>query len=410
MLTLWALKSAAIYGFFRYVRQFDNITFVDSVKFPLNRKALVHKFGEYHLEMARAALERQDYRSALTLLRSGLARSPDNRDGRLALASLYRMMKDEDNTVSLLKRGLDFHADDPLYLKVCLQTLLTYRRDAEIMDYADARLANVSENPSVPERMVAYVAAQVFEEHGNFARTIAYLNDYKLTDTEEGCMLLSKAYWTCEKRDQAIQLLKRFLIRHPGVPSVGVHKMLCTYLHQTGRDSDAMISSLSVVNDDPKSYNARKDLIEAYHNLGQNDKANWESRRYLMDFPDKAEALLLLGDYATSIPDADLANEIYYTAAEQGFNMGIFGLLMIESNLSAGNFAKSADYCQQLIDEAPIWLSHYEPQINFLRAASARGLRQDSMASLYLTRVLESKLAADDLLAMGRRMQIGRAS
>jgi|GEM_PF-6579764 len=401
-LTLWTAKSIAIYSIYRVGRQFNQITVTDALLFPLNRKEVAHKLGVYQIGLAMEALSKQDYRMGQMYLSFGLARAPDNMEGRIALAGLHRLMKDEDNTIAILKRGLDFHGDNPTYLKTCLQTMMLYRDDAFIMDYASTRLANVTDKPSDAERMIAYVAAQVSESRGRFADTIDYLNRFTLSGTEEGCMLLAKAYWDCEDKETAIATLNNFLSRHPRAPAVGIRSRLNTYMHTMGRNQEALILSLAVVSDNPKSFEARHNLIEAYHNMGNQAKAAAEAARYIMDFSDNAKALLALANYAISTSDIKLSKNIYDMAAEHGYNMGAFGLMMIETHLSAGKYQQAADFCQQIVDENPKWLSYYEGQINFLRGAAASALGQDSIADLYFSRVLDSPLQGNELLPMAK--------
>ncbi len=403
--TLWIAKSATIYAFFRVVREFDNISVVDSLSFPFNRGELAHKFGQYHIEKGLEAYKAKDFRMALMYLGSGLARARDHRDGRMALASIYRMMKDEQNASEILKRGLDFHGDDPVYLQASLQALMFYRRDKDVLDYADKALPALPDKPDNAMRMTAYVAAQVLVAHGRFADALDIIDKFQIARTAEGTILRGKILWTCNRREEAVKLMRSFALAHPGPASAEVHRVLCDYLHQLGRDSDALISSLSTVNEYPKSFMARKDLIKAYIWNRQTERARREVRNYLLSFGAEAVSLQGLADLAVEQADRELAIEVYGTAAENGHHMGAFGLMMIEAHLMARDYAAVEKFCAQIAGENPPWLANFDPQLNYLRLAAARGQGRFDIAALHLGRLQESRLNGAELLNMAKSLR-----
>ncbi|MBN1404847.1 MAG: hypothetical protein JW942_10330 [Opitutales bacterium] len=401
---LWFAKTVAIYSLYKFVKNYDQIGVVDSFAFPLNRASLTHKFGEYNIKEGLEEYKNGDYRMALMYLSAGLARAPENRDARIALSGMYRMMKSEATATNMIIRGLDFHADDALYLQYALQALLSYRMDEEILDFAKKKLTASPDKPSTEQRIVAYVAAQVLSSRGNFDEALAYMDSYKINETAEGTILKGRILWTCGKKDEAVKLMHEFSLRHPGLPSAEVHKALCGYLHKLGLHNDALISSLSVVNNYPDNFMARRDLIEAFDKTGNHDKARSAAKGYMRSFGKDSKAMLRLMDYSIEAKDTELANEVYYKAAEQGHNMGAFGLMMIETYVSNGEYAKAEAFCQQLLDENPKWLPMFETQISYLRAVCARGLGQDAMVELHMARVLESPLKGQELYSMARKM------
>jgi tetratricopeptide (TPR) repeat protein len=310
-----------------------------------------------------------------------------------------------DDSIQLLENGLAYHEQDPEYIKLYLQTMLMLRRDDEIRAYATARLGSTRKaNPTLADRMAAFVSAQVFEAHGQFTRTLEILNNYEIANTGEGSILIAKILWKCGRRAESVQLLMNFINNNPALKADGVLHQLCEYLHELGRDNEAIIYSLMLCNRNPDLSQARIELINCYERTGNKDKATRETDSYIRQFSTNPEALLFLADHAIATGDRVTANKVYIAAGERGYDMGIFGMLMIEAHLTGKDYAGASASCQYVIDEKPRWIDRYIAQFNFLRAASARGLRQEATAELHFARVLDSKLTGNELFSMGRRL------
>ena len=402
----WTTKSVFIYSFFKYKRDFDAITVVDSVVFPLNRTSLNRRLGAFQVKQGIAAFNEQRYRDSILLLKVGLSRCPDNQDGIIALSEIFRATGQRDFDVDTLRSGLAYYSDDPGYIKLYLQTLLKYRRDSDICAYADKRFARAGTTPTITERIIGYVAAQVAEANGQFAKAIDYLEKNAVTDTAEGCMLLARCHWRSGDREGAVTLLRRFLAKNPQLPTNGTYSMLCTYLHELGRDDEALTYALTLANMTPKSFLARRLLIQTYRKADKKDRARIEEARFVSDFATSNEALASMGDVALNAGDVELATRVYETAAEQGFNMSVYGLIMIDTLISSGDYQNAFQYCDLIQSENPEWMRYFEGQFNFLRVCAARRMGQDAVADLYLSRVLDSKqLRAEDLFSMAERMR-----
>jgi tetratricopeptide (TPR) repeat protein len=103
--------------------------------------------------------------------------------------------------------------------------------------------------------------------------------------------------------------------------------------------------------------------------------------------------------------DRELAIEVYGTAAENGHHMGAFGLMMIEAHLMARDYAAVDKFCAQIAGENPPWLANFDPQLNYLRLAAARGQGRFDIAALHLGRLQESRLSGAELLNMAKSLR-----
>jgi tetratricopeptide (TPR) repeat protein len=398
---LWILKSLLVFCLYRYVRDYDQMGLLDGFAFPANRSELVHRQGLSHIADARKAMEEGDFRNAFFLLRVGLARAPEDRDARLSLAGVYRMLKDQENCIQTLRNGLEYHSSDVEYVKVYVQTLLSMRMDDEICEYARARMQATTGEPDLPTLVAAFSAAQVSKLNGDYKGALSFLDNYKLSETVDGCMLLASCHWAGENREKAVSILSNFQLRHPVLPVEALHAMLCSYQRQMGRNTEAMKSALVMVSNLPKSPSARLELLRCYNALAMQDRCKTEATRYLRDFSSDGGAVHSLAVYAVEVADPWTATQAYLTAAERGYNMGAFGVEIIKAHLAAGQYDVASGLCRSLTDEKPKWLDRYEAQFSFMRAAAARGLGQDDVADVNFSLLLQSDIGVDELSAMG---------
>lgn len=402
----WTLKSAAIFGFFKYSRGYNDITIIDSVIFPLNRRGIAKKFGEKQLAEANTAIASGNYSKALFLLRTGLGRSPANRDARINLAGIMRDMGEDEIALELYRGGLEYHSSDPFYMKAYLQTLLDYRMDAELRNYANERLASATGKLSDTDRVIAYALAKEEEANGRFAESVALIRKYYLAGTIDGCVLLAKNHWRSGDPDGAIFILNRYILEHPRIQPEGVYQSLYRYYLELGRNSEAAFCALNHVNNAPKSFFARRELIESYTRDGNTAKADTEIRNYLRNFSRNNDALMVICDFAIQSGNEPLAEDAYALAAENAPNMAAMDILLSDICVSSGNYEQTIRNCDIVEGDAVLWLKKLQDQFDYLRMTAAHLQNQESMAEIHFEALLNSNsLTPDNMLNMSRRIR-----
>ena len=116
----WVAKSWGLYYFFKEMRDFEAVSFTDMLLFPINRSSVRVEQGNYQIEEGKAAIEREDYRRAFSLLREGVARSPGNLEGRMLLAQLYAGWR-PDLATELMVDGLAGGGQDVNFVRQTLR-------------------------------------------------------------------------------------------------------------------------------------------------------------------------------------------------------------------------------------------------------------------------------------------------
>jgi tetratricopeptide (TPR) repeat protein len=404
-LFLWFSESISIFCFYRYFRDFKEMSVLDAITFPFSQKSINREFGNLQIAQAKDAIKQGKYQNAYLLMKTGLGRAPENLEGRLALADFLRAIHQDDQAITILEGGLVYHQGSPLFMKAYLQTLVSCNHDSVVIDYAKQRLEACGDHPTDSDRMIAYVAAQVGELNGQFGLALDSLAKYKLDGTVEGCMLKAKCFWDAENHQGAISVLRSFMLMHPQVSSVDMGSLLCSYLNEDKNYSESMLTALGLCNSNPKSDDAHRQLIICCDKMGQKDRAAKEKKNYIDKFDDNPDALLKIADYAIGNGDLDLANEVYSRAGEKGYQFGIFGMLMIEAHLSSGDYENAEKYCDQILGENPSWIKRYENQFYFLKAAASRKMGKNQVANLYFDKIHNSTaIMKHELLAMAKRL------
>jgi len=342
--------------------------------------------------------------SARLYLDNGLARKPDDLDGRLMRADFDRLMGRPELAVRRLREGLEWHGEDPEYLKQYIRILITERQDKELNDFAASRLTQLGQHePGIPEKVIAYGAAQTLTLHGQFDTALRYLRDAGLESTPDGVALKGNILWLRGERGEAVSLLQGYVNQHPGAPAEPVFELLSRYLRETKRPADAMSFAILRTSHNPTSYAARLELIRCYKALDRKQRAVEEVEAYLRDFDGNESALMQLANLGADTGDLVMSRMAYERAAERGYNMGAFGMLYIEAHLVAREYAKAAQFCDQLQDEGPDWITRFAGQFNFLRTVAATALGQTEMAQLYRGRMMSERLQPGELISMARR-------
>ena len=146
----WLGKSVAFYYFFKEFREFEDVRFTEMLAFPINRATVRVNQGNYQIEQGQLALEREDYRRALGLLRDGVARSPSNIMGRQLLAQIYAGWRPE-LAVDIMVEGAEFGFTDKNYTQLLCMLLLNRKEDLTLLELSEALL---SQNPPPETRQI----------------------------------------------------------------------------------------------------------------------------------------------------------------------------------------------------------------------------------------------------------------
>lgn len=386
----WISVAAALFGYFKYKKEFDEVTFTGMIALPFRMQEHRQEMGDYHIKTGLAEIKEGNYRDALRLLRLGVVRSPANLEGRRVLAEFYEVaLKRADIAAELMLKGLDLGGiDDIDYLKQTLRVLLRHQMDEKIQQLADKYLPN---EPDLTDnnRTLAFGAANANYLRGNFDQADDYLISYNLIQSIEGLMLSSQISWDRGNQIAAITKMEHSLSRFPN--SEPLLMQLSRYHREMGDIDKARRYAILRNVKDPLSPAPRLELLYIYNKANDVERELRETQRMLKQFRDDESALQSLANFAADTGKIDLARRTYEEALENEFAIDIFALLLIESHLVSKDYEGALSFSEELLKENPNWLKNRWAIFNSLRAVASYGTNRPDLGEIYLQHFIDEK-------------------
>lgn len=399
----WISVAAALFGYFKYKKEFDEVTFTGMIALPFRMQEHRQEMGDYHIKTGLAEIKEGNYRDALRLLRLGVVRSPSNLEGRRVLAEFYEVaLKRADIAAELMLKGLDLGGiDDIDYLKQTLRVLLRHQMDEKIQQLADKYLPN---EPDLTDnnRTLAFGAANANYLRGNFDQADDYLISYNLIQSIEGLMLSAQISWDRGNQIAAITKMEHSLSRFPN--SEPLLMQLSRYHREMGDIDKARRYAILRNVKDPLSPAPRLELLYIYNKANDVERELRETQRMLKQFRDDESALQSLANFAADTGKIDLARRTYEEALENEFAIGPFALLLIESHLVSKDYEGALSFSEELLKENPNWLKNRWAIFNSLRAVASYGTNRPDLGEIYLQHFIdEENNPPQTYLAVSRR-------
>jgi len=393
----WGAKTVALLYFYKEIRDFEEITWQDTFAWPSNRTAVRAAQGDYQVREGLARLEAGEFRSAYTLLQEGVARSPENVEGRMTLARINLSFR-PDFARTILQQGLENARDNLDYIRLYAQTLFLLRDDASVVAAVEDLL------PAEPERnerntVLALAGMRASLNVGNFQLFRTLYEDYALSQNIEGIILMAEAKRRLGDLDGAIALLESFVQRFgDNQQSDPVLQRLADLLLQAEAETRAVEIGLQRVLNSPLQWQPRLSLLRIYEATGREDRIAVETEAIIRQFRTEEQAMASLAQIATDMADVQLSRRLYEVALENGYSLAVFGLLFIESHLTSESFAEAIELCNELSAERPEWLVQYEGVFNSMRAIAYYGINDRELGALYLADFLAAESTTVPLL------------
>ncbi|MGJ8650432.1 MAG: tetratricopeptide repeat protein [Opitutaceae bacterium] len=399
----WLLTAGTLYFYFKYKKEFDEVSFTKIIALPFRMDAHRQEMGDYHIKKGLEEVKQSNFRDALRLLRLGVTRSPGNLEGRRVLAEFYEFaLKRPDIAADLMKKGLDRGGIEDLdYLKQTLRVLLRHQMDTDVQQIADKYLP---EEPDLTDgnRTIAFGAANANYLRGNYDRADDYLLNYKLIDSLEGILLSAQISWDRGNQVSAISKMEQSLRKFPN--SEALLMQLSRYHREMGDIDEARRYAILRNVTDPLSAAPRLELLYIYNKSGDLEREQRETLRMLQQFRDDESALQKLANFAADTGNIDLARRTYEEALENEFSIEAFALLLIEAHLVHKDYTGALSFSEELLKERPEWLSARWAIFNSLRAVASYGSNRPDLGEIYLQDFIdEATNQPQTFLAVSRR-------
>jgi len=399
----WITIAGALFGYFKYQKDFDEVTFTGMISLPFRIEEHRKEMGDYHIKLGLEEVKEGNYREALRLLRLGVVRSPSNLEGRKVLAEFYELaIKRPDVAADLMVKGLARGGIEDLdYLKQTLRVLLRNQMDEQIQALSNKYL------PAEPDltdinRTLAFGAANANFQRGNYDQAEDHLIAYNLIESLEGLLLSSQISWDRGNQIAAITKLEYSLRRFPN--SEPLLMQLSRFHREIGEIDQARRYAILRNVKDPLSAAPRLELLYIHNKSKDFDREKRETQRMLKQFHDDENALQSLANFAADTGNIDLARRTYEEALENEFAVDAFALLLVESHLVSKDYHGAISFSEELLKERPDWLTKRWAIFNSLRAVASYGINRPDLGEIYLQHFLdEANSPPQTYLAVARR-------
>lgn len=399
----WVAGAGALYGYFKYQKDFDEVSFKGMLQLPFRMDEHRKEMGDYHIRKGLAEIKEGNYRDALRLLRLGVTRSPANLEGRRVLAEFYELaIKRPEIAAELMLKGLEQGGiEDIDYLKQTLRVLLRHQMDEKIQMIADQYLPKEPDLTNL-NRTLAFGAANANYLRGNYDQADDYIIAYNLIESLEGLLLSSQISWDRGDQVSAITKMEHSLRRFPN--SEPLLMQLSRYHREMGEIDKARRYAILRNVKDPLSSAPRLELLYIYNKSEDLEREKRETQRMLKQFRDDESALQALANFAADTGNIDLARRTYEEALEHEFAVDAFALLLIESHLVSKDYEGALSFSEELLKEKPEWLTERWAIFNSLRAVASYGTNRPDLGEIYLQHFIEEENnPAQTYLAVARR-------
>ena len=391
----WTGKTVGLYYFFREIRDFKEVSFVDMIVFPVNRGSVRVQQGDYQVEQGKAALEREDYRRGFSLLREGVARSKENLEGRKLLAQIYAGWR-PDLAADILREGVEYGKEDIDFMRMMVMLMLREKQDEELLGLA-TELAE-EELPEDVERILAVGRLRAAMNNGRFDIAKEIFDSTTIASTLDGLLLGTELYMRTDREEEATEVLLSVINARPEGNLDPIYNKLVSVYKARGMHNKAREVALELTIRNPLEWQPRIRLIDVLSSSGRIERRDREIEALLQQHRNDEQAMVALAQLAATYGNVTAASRLYELALENGYDLSLFSLTLAESLVAAGEHQRAVDLCNELVEEDPGWLINAQVTFNGIRSLAYYGIGDRELGNLYLRNFLDSEGATMNVL------------
>jgi tetratricopeptide (TPR) repeat protein len=385
----WLALASAAYGFVKYRRGFTEVSFQHMLLLPWKLDDYRRAKGEFLIKEGLALAEKQEWRAAFNLLRTGLLAVPDHREARLMTARLYLMAGRPDRVRELLIEGVAFHGDQLDYLREALGFFFGLQADDTVMELTRelrTRLAAGSE----ARRMAVTALAYAYFNRDRLDEAVAVLREERLLATPEGRFVTARVTWERGQKEDALGQLRELTAEVP--VDEEIYRTLVVYLNEERRWREVRRAALARQFALPEKPEAYVDFIAACDAEGDMaarvaaEEAFWET------FSDNVPALLKLAEPAARAGRVELVERVVARCRALGRDEADAEMLLLLARLERREYRQALSAVERLSVEAAKWPERQRLVMDGLKAAALYGNGQEAEAEPLVRRLCETRL------------------
>lgn len=388
----WLSGSLALYFFFKYKRNFDDVSFAKMLILPIRYEKHKREMGEFYIKKGNQAWEEEDYQTAIGYLRAGLPRVPDDFETRKKVAQVFFFRP--TTALPILEDGLEYEFDRD-YLIFLFQAYSSFRYDKELIETANKLLQR--DLPEDQKKLVFAFKASALYQRGRYEEASRLIEEENLIQTPDGILLTSQMKWGRGKKEEAIDFLTNIVLQNPNFNDAFV--LLDQFLRAEERFKEAMRYAILRSTSDPLAYQPRIAIMHNFADQDQQERVQQEVESFLLDFRRNENALLELAFFAGTEGYPEITESIFsqFKAKASTVLPGV-AITHAQALNAAKRPADALRFMENLPDEIEM-NDFQEAQLLGILALSYLQTGEKDVADYHLTQLLaSSELRPDDLL------------
>jgi tetratricopeptide (TPR) repeat protein len=400
LLGSWLALAGGAWAFLRYHREYHDASYVDLALYPWRSEQFRTGLARHYLALGHEAVEKQNYREGYALLMAGLRRVPEDLGARKKVAVMQVRYGFLHRALDTLVDGLPYNPDLD-YLKMVFGWLLEAKEDERVIATVK-KILPAKPDADLKHLFAALQIATAHFERGRYDETERVVNEWGLTNSLEGQLLLAKCEAERGFPERAVQRLEREIARFSKrdelyLELVRVHRV-------QGNHAEARRYSLLRQFNDPRSPGPRIDVLHAYHEIDDRAAEVREIETFFTDFATNARALDMLSWFAAVTHQPTLLQRVRILAQSQQFPVDTIILAQVQEALDREAYREALD----VIDGAQIDKKTYQGQlVEGMRAIALFGIADLQGGHRAIVGFTENaRLRASDALLFARQLRL----
>ncbi len=310
------------------------------------RIAHLQRKGQFYIEIAKAALTRQDYAEFAKYIGTGSSLRPTDLEAQRLSADLFFAFNRPLDSYKLLEDSMIFAKQDREHFRIYLQRCFMLDQDQRIITTAN-KYMNDPELAPLIKKDLQIAAAQANFLRGNFSEASRLIKTHQLTLTAEGYLLNCQILWESGERNAALEQINFALNANPA----GKERLLeikASWLKEMGQLAAAQdsLALLTIIAPDKPT-----PLIQSLYLMpGAENRSRREQQieQIISRFGHQEQTMLDLSRFGNDTADTTLTLRLQRLAEARRFpNRVRFTLVHVECLLNANRPRETI----QLVDE-----------------------------------------------------------
>ena len=370
------------------------------------RIAHLQRKGQFYIEIAKAALTRQDHAEFAKYIGTGSSLRPTDLEAQRLCADLFFAFNRPLDSYKLLEDSMIFAKQDREHFRIYLQRCFMLDQDQRIITTANQYMDDPEVAPEI-KKDLQIAAAQANFLRGNFGEASRLVKAYQLTLTAEGYLLHCQILWETGERTAALEQLNLALAANSS--AIRLLEIKATWLKEMGRLTAAQdcLALLAINAPDKPS-----PLIQSLYLMpGPENRAQRESliEKIIDRFGNQEQAMLDLSRFGNDTAEPSLTLRLQQLAEAKRFpNRVRFTLVHVECLLNANRPRETIQLVDELYKRAEReqWLTETRIAFEALRMIAYFADGQADIGSINLQKLLQNRNVPPQVLISASRKLI----